>query len=158
MVLCKASRLVRNSYEIRLALFMALQERLQFVLAIRPGTEVEPDLQGHLELQGGHIRESACDEYSVCFSHRYADGTEGACWVLGDQIANRQFLSSLTAQWLRDRLALNSTISATESTDLEKTLRNETIDATNIDGENLRDALSALCRDLRTQGGFVFVQ
>ena len=73
-------------------------------------------------------------------------------------MAHHRFLSSLTSQWLRERLTLNSTICAAEPLDLEKTLRNETIDATNIDGENIRDALLALCRELRTQGGFLFVQ
>lgn len=158
MALCKSAATIRNTYEIRLALYMAVKQRLTFILGIRPGASVAPDLCEHLNKHDGKIQEVASDEFSVSFGHVTSAGTEGRCWVLGDSSTHRQLLGSLHSQWLRERLEVNSQITAAEAPQLEAALRGESLECTNIDDENVRDALAALCRELKSQGGFLFVQ
>jgi hypothetical protein len=158
VVLGKAASVVRNTYEIRLALFMALQQRLAFVLAVRPGGEVKSDLRAHLERNGGRIQEVTLDEYSVYLGHVKATEEEGDGWVLGDSATHRDLLQALQSQCLREKLALDSTISFVEVPQLEQALRDESISTVNIDGEKVGDALANLCNGLKAQGGFLFVQ
>jgi len=158
IVLCKGSSTVRNTYEIRLALFMAVQQRLKFILAIRSGVQVESGLREHLQRHGGRVQEGAIDEYSISLGHTTRTGEEGDCWVLGDSEAHRRLLLAIDSEWLRERLDLNSIIVAEQSPQFEAALRSETFEATNLDGENVGNALAALCRELKSLGGFLFVQ
>src|SRR5215831_372119 len=80
VILCKASPTVRNAYEIRLALYMAFTRKSRFILAVRPGTKVEPGLRAHLQKHGGSVQERELQDYSVFVGHIKATGDEGDGW------------------------------------------------------------------------------
>src|SRR6266850_1806971 len=65
VVLSKAAPLIRNAYEIRLALYMAKSRNLRFILAVRPQAQVEASLVALIKEHGGSVDESQLDDYSV---------------------------------------------------------------------------------------------
>jgi hypothetical protein len=158
VVLCKSSPTIRNSYEIRLALYMAFTRNSKFILAVRHGAKVDPVLRAHLEQHGGSIQEMEISDYSVYVGHSKPDGEEGDGWVLGDSKAHSKLCATLRSDWCRKRIAVGSSLAGADIGALERVLIAESISQTNIDDENVRDALLALAHAAKTVGGTIFVQ
>jgi len=158
VVLCKASPTIRNTYEIRLALFMASTRKSRFILAVRPGAKVEPGLRAHLETHGGSVQEREFEDYSVYVGHIKASGDEGDGWVLGDAAGLSEFQNSLASSWCRQKLVVGSSLSGGELDALERELSARTVSQRNIDQENIRDALLALSGAVKADGGTLFIQ
>ena len=158
VVLCKASPTIRNAYEIRLALFMASTRKARFILVVRPGAKVEPGLRAHLEAHGGTVQEREFADYSVYVGHLKASGDEGDGWVLGDAGALSAFHNSLASSWCNQKFVVGSSLCGDDLAALERELNGRTVSQTNIDQENIRDALLALSRAVRADGGTLFIQ
>ncbi len=158
VVLCKASPTIHNSYEIRLALYMAFAQKSRFILAVRPGAHVEPGLIAHLEAHGGSVVERDFAQYSVHVAHIKPSGEEGDGWVLGDAAALAKFQVSLRSDWCRQKIVVGSTLAGTDLDVLERELSANTVSDTNIDDENIRDALLALIYAAKSDGGSILVQ
>lgn len=158
VVLCKASPAIRNTYEIRLALYMALTRKSRFILAVRPGAKVEPGLRAHLEAQGGSVQEREFKDYSVYVGQIKASGVEGDGWVLGDAAALSEFHNSLASSWCKQNLVVGSSLFGEDLDVLERELSARTVSRSNIDQENIRDALLTLSRTVKADGGALFVQ
>ena len=143
VVLSKVAPIVRNTYEIRLALYMATSKGLKFVLAVRPQASVDAAVIALLEQHGGQVQEGQLDDHSVYLGYRKANGEEDG-WVLGNSAAMSVLVQSLRSEWLRERLRVGAGFSGDDLTALENTLRNENFSQQNIDGESVQAALLAL--------------
>src|SRR5436309_981683 len=84
VILCKAAPTIRNTYEIRLALFMAAQSGRTFVLAVSPMAFVDQALEAHIRQHGGDIVREAIQRHSVYLGAVDREGAEGDGWVAGD--------------------------------------------------------------------------
>jgi hypothetical protein len=157
VVLSKAAPTLRNTYEIRLALYMAKSKGLRFVLAVRPGAEIEPSVLSLLEAHGGKVEEVALADYSVYFGHAHPNGEEDG-WVFGDNAAMDMLSECIENQWLREHLRVGANFAGADLDRLEQSLLSETMSAANVDGENVRDALLSLVQSAKQEGGIVFVQ
>jgi hypothetical protein len=158
LALCKASTSIRNAYEIRLALFFAVDSKKRFVLNVPIGAQVAPDLRLHIAQHGGIVQEVAIADYSVYIGHFLSSGEEGDGWVIGDAAAHASLGSSLKSHWLRQRLEPGSTVTGTELQQFSAEMQNEVIALNNIDGENIKVALASLVQAAETHGGYLFVQ
>jgi hypothetical protein len=157
VVLSKAAPMLRNTYEIRLALYMAESKGLRFVLAVRPAAEIESSVLSLLETHGGKVEEVALADYSVYFGYAHPNGEEDG-WVFGDNAAMDMLRESIENQWLREHLRVGANFDGADLDRLEQSLLSETMSAANVDGENVRDALLSLVRSAKQEGGIVFVQ
>jgi hypothetical protein len=137
---------------------MAFTRKSRFILAVRPGARVEPALRTHLEKHGGSIEERQFEDYSVYVGHIKTGGDEGDGWVLGDAAALSEFHNSLASSWCRQKLVVGAWLSGNDLDALEHELSVRTVSQTNIDGENIRDALLALSRAVKAEGGALFIQ
>ncbi len=109
IVLCKAGPTVRNTYEIRLALYMARSESKRFVLMVKPEAVVEESIVELLRAQGGELRRCEIAGHSISVGCLFRDGSEDG-WVLGDEQALAALRSSLKSGWLRDQIQLGALI------------------------------------------------
>lgn len=157
VVLSKASLQIRETYEIRLALFMAASEGLQFVLAVRSGAVVDASVRELVAEHGGTVQEAELPEFSVYFGRAKLDGTEDG-WVLGDSSALQSLASTLKAERLRSRLTVGAAWAHEELDELAAELSAERIALDNIDGENVVTAFLELVRAARVEGGHLFIQ
>ncbi len=78
--------------------------------------------------------------------------------VLGGAAALATFHNSLASSWCSQKLAIGSSLSGDDLDALERELNARTVSQTNIDQENIRDALLALSRAARAEGGALFIQ
>ena len=157
VVLSKASPTIRNTYEIRLALYMAVSRGLRFILAVRPQAVVDPSITSLLQEHGGKIEEAQRDDFSVYFGHASPSG-DGDGWVLGDAAALSTLRDAIQSPWLKSRLNVGHEFSGAELVDLKAALDNESISSPNVDDENVGRALLALIAAARNDGGSVFIQ
>lgn len=157
VVLSKASPSIRNTYEIRLALYMAVSRKLRFILALRPKAVIDPKVTLLLQEHGAQIQEAQLDDFCVYFGHASPSGDENG-WVLGDAAALEQLKESVQSVWLRERLAPGHVFSCEELDILCSTLGQERVSALNVNGENVGQALLQLATAARREGGSVFVQ
>jgi hypothetical protein len=158
VILCKAGSFIRNTYEIRLALFFAAKDKLHFVLRIPPNAKLEDSLKALIEAHGGVIEKKVSKDYSVDIGHAAWDGKESDSWVLGD---NKQFESlqrSLKSTWLRKELQIGATFSGKNLLPLLKELQKESIILKNVDGENVQEALIQLIHLCEKEGGLIYIQ
>jgi len=137
---------------------MAITEKKQFVLAVPVGAQVSPELQSKIYENGGAIEETEIKSYSVYIGHFDGRGVEGVGWVLGDEDAWNAFRGSLCSPRLKEHLTLGNCLKSVEFELLESDLSMEKIEQTNIDDENLKEALLALLTAAREQGGELFIQ
>ncbi len=157
VVLSKASLRVRDTYEIRLALFMAASKGLQFVLAVRSGAIVDHSVLELLAEHGGTVQEADLPEFSVYLGRAKLDGSEDG-WVLGDSSALKSLTCEVKSEGLRARLAVGAVWAHEELDELAAKLTAEHIALDNIDGENVVAALLALVHAARSDGGHLFIQ
>lgn len=157
LVLSKVAPSIRNSYEIRLALYMAKLKGLNFVLAVPLETEVDSAVQSLLKDHGGSIQTASLNDYSVYFGRVAPNGDEEG-WVLGNSESFRMLRNAIRLPLLQDRLTIGSVIFAGEAAQIESEIMKENFQLTNIDGEEFRNALLTLLEDTRINGGLVFVQ
>jgi hypothetical protein len=157
VVLSKVAPYLRNTYEIKLAVYMAKSKRLQFILAVPLETKIEPSISSLILKYDGKIEKVKLDDYSVYFGHAKADGNENG-WVLGNASALTSLTKSFHSTWLQDHLKVGATFSKKELNNLEKELFQEKIIAVNVDEENVRDALLVLIQDAKKDDGIIFIQ
>ena len=158
LVLCKATKSVRNTYEIRLAAYLATKKGLQYVVRVPPGTKLHRDASDLVSRVKGIVEFGVCGNYSVFIGYEQHDGREGDGWVLGDKKAYEAFASSLESPALRSMLAIGSELSGRELDHLLGALRKESIVTTNIDGENVGTALMQLAERAKESNGRLYVQ
>ncbi len=149
---------IRDAYEIRLALFMAVENKRTFVLAVSPMTMVDQVLEAHIRQHGGELMRDTIREYSVYVGTIDGDGEEGDGWVAGDSQLWESVLAGLRSSWLRDRLRVGGTVSTSELPEFHDVLQAETIRACNVDDEDIHQALLRLAVEGMKCGGSVFVQ
>jgi hypothetical protein len=158
VILCKAAPTIRNAYEIRLALFMAVQSGRAFVLEVLPSAKVDEALTAHIRQHGGDVVRAAIQEHSVYVGVIDSHGEEGDGWVAGNGQLWATVLEELRSPWLRDRLRVGGSVATGELPQLRDVLGTEVIRASNIDDENIRQALLRLGAEAFQVGGSVFVQ
>lgn len=103
VVLSKAGPSIRNTYEIRLALFMAKSRNLRFILAVRPCTLVETSVRDLLAEHDGLIEETQMGDFCVSVGWGYEEG-ENEGWVLGDAAALAALVGEVRSGRLREFL------------------------------------------------------
>ncbi|WP_158886664.1 hypothetical protein [Rhodanobacter sp. L36] len=157
VVLSKASPAVRNTYEIRLALYMAKSRNLRFLLAVRPGAKVEASVRQLLGEQGAAIEESQLDDYCVSLGWGFEEG-EREGWVLGDTAAFNALVKELESSDLKALLRVGASLSGSQLDTVIASLANEKTTVLNIDGERVIEAMLVLATDARKNGGIFFVQ
>ncbi|WP_157499641.1 hypothetical protein [Lysobacter sp. Root983] len=157
VVLSKASPTIRNTYEIRLALYMAVSRGLRFILAVRPHAAVDPTIVSLLHEHAAKIEVVQLEDFCVYFGHDSPSGEKDG-WVLGDATAFSALKSTIQSAWLLERLNVGHEFSGAELGDLVVALRNECISALNVDGENVGQALMQLVAAAHKEGGSVFIQ
>lgn len=158
VVLCKAAPTIRNAYEIRLALFMAIQSQRTFVLAVSPMAIVDQGLEAHIRQHGGELLRDAIQAYSVYVGIIDGNGEECDGWVAGDNQKWEAVLADLRSSWLRDRLCVGGLISKEELCEFRNVLQAEAIRACNVDNEDIHQGLLRLATEAMQVGGSVFVQ
>jgi hypothetical protein len=157
IVLCKAGPTVRNTCEIRLALFMAKAESKRFVLMVKPDAVVEESIVELLRAQGGELRRSEIASHSVYVGCLFRDGSEDG-WVLGDDQALAAFRAALKSAWLREQFKLGALIPLRDLLQFGNEMWEESADAQNVDGENAKEAVLALMVDALKHEGSLFIQ
>ena len=158
LVLAKSSPSIRNSYEIRRALFLAAEDGKRLVLKVLRGASVDDALRAEIEKQGGAVVEGDITDYSVYFGHVLQNGEEVDGWVFGEAASYRSFVDALKSAWLKEHLQPGRTLAHVDLMILETEVRNESTDVKNIDGENVKVALTNLAKAAKSRGGVVFVQ
>lgn len=156
--LSKSCASVRNTYEVRLALYFAVHSSRRFVLEVAPGADVDASLRAKISENGGIVREAAIANYSVFIGHIRGNGEEGDGWVLGDKDAWLAFRASLATPWLQDRLIVGALFSREELARLQTELEVVSSSQKNIDDENIKAALSQLLSSAANEGGQIYVQ
>lgn len=157
LVLCKAGPTVRNTYEIRLALFMAKSDSKRFVLMVKPEAVVEQSLVELLAAQGAELRRSEIAGHSVYVGCLFRDGSEQG-WVLGDDQALATFRAALKSGWLREKFTLGALIPLRELLQFGNEMWEESPDQQNVDGESVKEAVLALMADAIRHEGSLFIQ
>lgn len=158
VVLCKAAPSIRNAYEIRLALFMAVESGRTFVLAVSPGAQVDDSLASHIHKFGGQVVRAPVQEFSVYVGAADRSGDEGDGWVAGNSQQWASVLEGLHSTWLRDRLCVGGSVAIGELPHFREILGSEVIRARNIDDEDIQQALHRLADEATLSGGSIFVQ
>jgi hypothetical protein len=158
VVLAKASPTVRNNYEIRLALYFALQRNSTFTLVVLPNAVVAADLETYLAKWGGEVRQEAVGDFTVSFGAEDANGEELDAWVLGDLPRWQEFLLSLTSAWLLEHVRLGNEFVAHDLETLATEIDAAKIEGTNADGESLKSAILNLVAAARKGRGRVVLQ
>ncbi len=158
VILSKAATQLRNSHEIALVNALAAAKGLKLTLAVRPSAQMEPALSAQLRQFGVEITEARMDDYSVYFGCTGRDGADQEGFVLGNSKAFAALTQTMRSLWLRDRLRIGSSFSGEGLTELENAIRKDDFRVTNVDGENVRDALLELIELAKKDGGIVFVQ
>jgi hypothetical protein len=157
LVLCKAGPVVRNTYEIRLALYRASASGKKLVLEVAPDARVDEALVEQIESRGGELRRGEVRHHAVYVGCLYPDGAEDG-WTLGDESALATLRASLKSTWLRERLQVGSLVPLRDLIQFGNELWEESTDLQNVDGENVKDALLALMvAAIQSEGG-LFVQ
>jgi len=154
-VLCKAGRLVRDTYEVRLCLFLALKRGLQFVLSVRPEADVEPAVEARIREHGGRLARGTQDSFSVSVGVTDPDGDT---WVLGDDQALRQLHHLVRAPWFRVAFVPGATFEDASLVQLCKAVSESQFEMTNVDGEDVRVAILELAASAQRSGKTLFVQ
>lgn len=157
VVLSKAAPNIRNTYEVRLALYMAKSRNLRFVLAVRPGTTVEDSVRALLAEHGGAIEEAELNDYCVSIGWGFEEG-EKAGWVLGDAAAFMKLQDSIQSPRLRELFHIGAHLSGATLSEVGIELAKEQLPITNIDKENVREALLTLVSEALKNNGALFVQ
>jgi hypothetical protein len=157
-VLCKSCSEVRNTYEARVALYFAVTGKRRFILEVPLGASVDASLRAKVLENGGEVREAQIKDFSVFLGHESNAGAEGDGWVLGDSAAWAAFRAALPSKWLKDRLIVGAALSGPDLLTLQSELAEVALSQTNIDNENVKDALLSLVRAARDDGGKVYVQ
>jgi hypothetical protein len=82
IVLCKTPPHLENTYEIRGALFLAVQAGKTFRLAVPVGASVDGGLAELVAKWGGEIQRRTCPSFTVGVAYFDGSGKERDSWVL----------------------------------------------------------------------------
>jgi hypothetical protein len=155
----KAAPHVKNTYEVRLGLFMAVQqERLPFTLAVPPGALIAEELRAKISENGGSIVEEAPVNYTVYVGAEARDGAELDGWVLGKQSALAELSAAFGADWPGPALVPGAQFEGELLLELRAAIERAPLRLVNVDEEDVKGALLALIESARTSGGKVYVQ
>jgi hypothetical protein len=158
VILCKAAPTIRNAYEIRLALYMAVQSGREFILAVSPVARIDDAVEAHIRQHGGEVMRTAIYEHSVYVGAIGLEGEERDGWVAGDSQLWTSVLAGLRSVWLRDRLRVGGSVATSELCQFRDVLGTEVIHACNVDDEDIGEALLRLAAEAMWTGGSLFVQ
>jgi hypothetical protein len=158
IVLCKIAPSIENTYEIRLAIFFAVEGKKTFELRIPPGAVVAPDLAALIAQYGGRISHQDYSDFTVTFTHFDKNKKERHGWVLGDRTSWESFHTTLNSSWLRAELKPGASLSGQLLLRFKQELSGEAIGLRNIDGEIVQEALQRLIRECESKGGYIRVQ
>jgi len=158
LVLCKISPSIRNTYEIRLALYFAVKDKRRFVLRASKNAQIEPSLKTLITQNGGVVDDKKCEDYTVHISHFGPDGKETDGWVVGDKAQFMKLKASINDSWLKNQLAVGTSLSGENVEKLGSALQKENISLKNIDEENIGQALNNLVQICKQQGGIILIQ
>ncbi|PLP97462.1 hypothetical protein [Cupriavidus pauculus] len=148
---------MRETYEIRLAQYMAVSKGLEFVLAVSPNAVVEPAVIARLQKNGGRLHREALRHYSVYVGRTKPDGTEEG-WVLGDELVFDSLIRALRDPSLVQRFRLGAVWKEEELGDLAREWAAQRLSLKNLDGEDVYEAFSSLIEETRRDGGSLFVE
>jgi hypothetical protein len=154
LVLCKSASEIRNTYEVRLALFFAVDSNRRFMLAVPHGAIVDPHLEAHVCKFGGEIARDDIRDYSVYFGAIDADGVELDGWVLGDNDRWNDLLLSFPC----DQLKIGATFFGPQLGAFAEQVSTASIDGANIDNEALVPAILQLIALAQREGGMLYIQ
>lgn len=157
-VICKDSPRIRNTYEIRLSLFFAMQEKKTFILTVPPDCNVDAALVSLIIQWGGKIARNRALHYSVYFGAESEDGTHLEGWVLGSDVQWKYILQSIQSPWLRQNLHVGAEYRGENLETLADELKNENIEVSNVDNEPFVLAALRLVSLAHPQNGTVFIQ
>ena len=158
LALAKASPTVRSTYEIRLALYFALQRKSRFTLIVLPSAVIDSELEAYIAKWGGEIMREAVRDFSVSFGAEDADGRELDTWVLGDQSRWHELLQSLSSPWLIEHIRLGGVFSGEGLSTLGREMTAANILGTNVDGELLKPAIMNLIAAAQAKNGRLVLQ
>jgi hypothetical protein len=158
IVLCKKSPVIKNTYEIRLVLFFAVNGKKNFELRVPINANVDGQLSALITQQGGKILKQDCSDFTVSVTHFDKDGKERDSWVVGDNHAWGSLIQSLHSPWLKSELKPNASFSRESLLRLEQELSKERISLKNIDNENIQEAMQRIVQECKVEGGYVLVQ
>jgi hypothetical protein len=157
LTLSKSSPTIRNSYEIRLALFFAVNDQKRFILSVRPDAVVEPTVRSLVEQYGGVVREEIRQHFSVYVGHRKNGGDEGDGWVVGDE-AKWERVRAEASPAIREVLEVGRVIGPEELESVEEAAVLWRTGEMNVDEEPINQAFVTLLRQARREGGEIFIQ
>ena len=158
VALCKAGPRVRNTYEIRLCLYLAFTKGKPFFLVVSPGATVDPALEAHLVAHGGQVRREAVTDHSVYLGAEDSSGGELCGWVACEGTKWLEILSQSPSDWLKDALRVGHEFTGEGLQRLRAECMDFPLGGTNIDGEPLSSALLLLIDAAESAGGSVFIQ
>ena len=158
VILCKSSPSIRNTYEIRLALYFAVKDKRRFVLRAPQNAQIEPSLKTLIAQNDGVVDDKKGEDYTVHISHFGPDGNETDGWVVGDKAQFLKLKASINDSWLKNQLSVGTAVYGENIEKLGDVLQKENITIKNIDEENIGQALSNLAQICKQQGGFILIQ
>jgi hypothetical protein len=153
-VLCKSAPEIRDAYEIRLALFFAVDSNRKFMLAVPHNSVVDPQLEAHIGEFGGRIARDDIRDYSVYFGAIGADGAELDGWVLGDNDRWNELLRSFPC----DQLKIGANFFGPQLDALAKQVSTLSIEGMNVDNEPLVPAILHLITLAQSESGMLYIQ
>ncbi|MFP8966517.1 hypothetical protein ACKC9G_08085 [Pokkaliibacter sp. CJK22405] len=156
--LYKNAPMIRNTHEVRLAMYNAIKNQKFFVLQIPEGTKVEASITELMTAHGGEILFEAPEDYTVSISHFTDNQEEVDTWVLGTQSSWNQLKNSLKSDWLKSTLQLGSTFDEWSLQRLEKEISGESLDHRNMDQELVQKAIKRMINDCKRYGGYLLIQ
>jgi hypothetical protein len=158
VILCKVAPIVRDTYEVRLCLFMAIEQGLPFVLSVRHGAKVDAGLEEVLRQHGGLVVPNAGKDFTVSTGVATSDGKARTCWVLGHDDALRSLHGLVKSPWFTKAFTPGATFAGDDLNRLQMTLRGCDFQMKNVDEEDVRRALLELAVSASRCGGVLFVQ
>ncbi len=153
-VLCKSAPVIRNAYEIRLALFLAVDSNRRFMLAVPRDSVVDPQLEAHISEFGGRVTHDDIRDYSVYFGAINSDGAELDGWVLGDNSRWNELLLSFPC----DQLRVGATFAGPQLDALAQHISAASIEGMNLDNEPLGPAILGLIALAQRENGMLYIQ
>ena len=155
VVLCKSGLQVRDTYEVRLCLFLAVKQGLQFVLSVRPDAEVDPAVEASIAEHGGRLAREAQESFSVSVG---VSDPGGDSWVLGDDQALRELHRLVPSAWFGATFVPGAVFEGDGLIQLGQAVSEAEFTMTNVDGEDVRLAILDLAQSARRSGSSVYVQ
>ena len=158
VILCKTAPAVRNTYELRLALYMAISTNRSFILRVQRDSTVDPSVESLMSTHHGKIIWDNLRDYSVYIGALDAMGKEIDGWVFGNAERWEDLVGSLFSPWLQSHLRVGAEFSQEQLDTLAHDLAKEKIEEMNVDDERFIEAVQRLIALAQNHNGTVYVQ